>query len=269
MALIGIDRDRVFSIGWGIGAAAVGIAGVMLATFYYISPTVGDNFALIAYVTVALGGFGSLLGALIAGLLVGVVEALTALRHRSVAEADRHFRDLRSGPDVPAARPIGAAVSAVMGDNALIRRRRRELIVGAVAAGGARGAAAADQQRVSARADRADLALCGTVAGMEYSRRLLRANLARPCAVFRRRRLYFDHAVREFRHSADARHVRGRCACRPGGVARRLAVLPAQRALLRHRHAGGQPDVPAAGLKLEFCERLDGHHHSVPHAKLA
>ncbi len=79
VALIGIDRDKVFSIGWGIGAAAVGIAGVMLANFYYISPTVGANFALIAYVTVALGGFGSLLGALIAGVLVGLVEALTAL----------------------------------------------------------------------------------------------------------------------------------------------------------------------------------------------
>ncbi len=79
VALIGINRDRIFSIGWGIGAAAVGIAGVMLATFYYISPTVGGGFALIAYVTVALGGFGSLVGALVAGLLVGVVEALTAL----------------------------------------------------------------------------------------------------------------------------------------------------------------------------------------------
>ena len=79
VALIGIDRDRIFSLGWGIGAAAVGIAGVMLATFYYISPTVGDNFALIAYVTVALGGFGSLIGALVAGLLIGLVEAMTAL----------------------------------------------------------------------------------------------------------------------------------------------------------------------------------------------
>ena len=79
VALIGIDRDRIFSIGWGIGAATVGIAGVMLATFYYISPTVGGGFSLIAYVTVALGGFGSLIGALVAGLLVGVVEALTAL----------------------------------------------------------------------------------------------------------------------------------------------------------------------------------------------
>ena len=79
VALIGIDRDRIFSIGWGIGAATAGIAGVMLATFYYVSPTVGGGFALIAYVTVALGGFGSLLGALVAGLLVGLVEALTAL----------------------------------------------------------------------------------------------------------------------------------------------------------------------------------------------
>ena len=79
VALIGIDRDRIFALGWGLGAAAVGIAGVMLATFYYVSPNVGANFALIAYVTVALGGFGSLFGALVAGLLIGQVEALTAL----------------------------------------------------------------------------------------------------------------------------------------------------------------------------------------------
>ena len=79
VALIGIDRDRIFALGWGLGAATVGIAGVMLATFYYVSPNVGANFALTAYVTVALGGFGSLAGALVAGLLIGEVEALTAL----------------------------------------------------------------------------------------------------------------------------------------------------------------------------------------------
>lgn len=78
VALIGIDRDRIFAMGWGLGAAAVGIAGAMLAIFYYVSPSVGANFALIAYVTVALGGFGSLFGALVAGLLIGEVEALTA-----------------------------------------------------------------------------------------------------------------------------------------------------------------------------------------------
>lgn len=79
VALIGIDRDRIFALGWGLGSAAVGVAGAMLATFYYVSPSVGTNFALIAYVTVALGGFGSLTGALLAGLLIGEVEALTAL----------------------------------------------------------------------------------------------------------------------------------------------------------------------------------------------
>ncbi len=78
VALIGIDRDRIFAMGWGLGAAAVGVAGTMLASFYYVSPDVGANFALIAYVTVALGGFGSLLGALVAGVLIGEVEAVTA-----------------------------------------------------------------------------------------------------------------------------------------------------------------------------------------------
>jgi branched-chain amino acid transport system permease protein len=79
VALIGIDRDHIFALGWGLGAATVGIAGTMLITFYYVSPNVGANFALVAYVTVALGGFGSVLGALAAGIVIGEVEALTAL----------------------------------------------------------------------------------------------------------------------------------------------------------------------------------------------
>jgi branched-chain amino acid transport system permease protein len=78
VALIGIDRDRIFALGWGLGAATVGVAGVMLASFYYVGPNVGASFALIAYVTVALGGFGSMLGALVAGVLIGEVEAFTA-----------------------------------------------------------------------------------------------------------------------------------------------------------------------------------------------
>jgi branched-chain amino acid transport system permease protein len=78
VALIGIDRDRIFAYGWGLGTAAVGVAGVMLAGFYYVSPNVGSNFAVIAYVTVALGGFGSLPGALLAGVIVGEAEAMTA-----------------------------------------------------------------------------------------------------------------------------------------------------------------------------------------------
>lgn len=78
VALVGIDKNRVFTLGWGLGAALVGVAGGILAIFYYIHPDVGAPFALIAYVTVALGGFGSVFGALVAGILVGLVEALTA-----------------------------------------------------------------------------------------------------------------------------------------------------------------------------------------------
>ncbi len=78
VALVGIDKKRIFALGWGLGGALVGLAGAVLSIFFYIYPDVGASFALIAYVTVALGGFGSVFGAFAAGILVGVVEAGTA-----------------------------------------------------------------------------------------------------------------------------------------------------------------------------------------------
>jgi branched-chain amino acid transport system permease protein len=78
VALVGIDKNRVFTLGWGLGAALVGLAGSIMAIFYYIHPDVGGPFALTAYVVVALGGFGSVFGALAAGIIVGLVEAVTA-----------------------------------------------------------------------------------------------------------------------------------------------------------------------------------------------
>ena len=79
VALVGINRNRVFMLGWGLGSALVGLAGAVMAMFFYIYPDVGASFALIAYVTVALGGFGSVFGALAAGIIVGLVEAITAM----------------------------------------------------------------------------------------------------------------------------------------------------------------------------------------------
>jgi branched-chain amino acid transport system permease protein len=76
---MGIPTERMFALGWAIGLGCVGIAGTMLSTFYYIFPEVGTNFALLAFVAVALGGFGSIAGSLLAGLLIGLVESLGGL----------------------------------------------------------------------------------------------------------------------------------------------------------------------------------------------
>jgi branched-chain amino acid transport system permease protein len=77
--LMGIPTERMFALGWGIGAACVGVAGVFLSTFFYVFPEVGLAFALLAYVAVAMGGFGSILGCLLAGVLIGLVESLGGL----------------------------------------------------------------------------------------------------------------------------------------------------------------------------------------------
>ncbi|MBI2459915.1 MAG: branched-chain amino acid ABC transporter permease [Candidatus Rokubacteria bacterium] len=78
-ALMGIDTEWMFALGWGIGAACVGVAGALLVNFYYVFPDVGFVFALIAFVTVALGGFGNVPATLAAGVIVGLVEVLVGL----------------------------------------------------------------------------------------------------------------------------------------------------------------------------------------------
>jgi len=78
-ALMGIDTEKIFTLGWGIGSACVGVAGAFLAMFFYVFPYVGSLFALLAYVIVALGGFGSVPGSLVAGIIVGVIEVMGGL----------------------------------------------------------------------------------------------------------------------------------------------------------------------------------------------
>jgi branched-chain amino acid transport system permease protein len=78
-SLMGIDTGRMFALGWGIGAACVGVAGALLTIFFYVFPDVGASFALLAYVTVALGGFGNVPGTLVAGVVVGLIEVLGGL----------------------------------------------------------------------------------------------------------------------------------------------------------------------------------------------
>ena len=75
-SLMGVDVQRMNLIAWGIGSACVGAAGALLMLTYQVYPRVGSEFALTAFVIVALGGFGSIQGAFIGALLVGLVEVL-------------------------------------------------------------------------------------------------------------------------------------------------------------------------------------------------
>ena len=77
--LAGIDVSHVYAVTFGLGTACVAIAACLLIPTYYVNPTVGEAFVLIAFTIVVLGGMGSVSGALIGGLLIGVVESLSGL----------------------------------------------------------------------------------------------------------------------------------------------------------------------------------------------
>ena len=77
--LVGIDVDHVYAMSFGIGLACVGAAACFLLPAYYVNPQVGAGFVLVAFTIVVLGGMGSFAGALLGGLLIGVVESLGGL----------------------------------------------------------------------------------------------------------------------------------------------------------------------------------------------
>jgi branched-chain amino acid transport system permease protein len=75
-SLMGINLQRLNGIAFGLGIASAGAAGSLLASFYYIFPEVGTMFGLIALVAVALGGFGSIEGAFVGALVIGLIETV-------------------------------------------------------------------------------------------------------------------------------------------------------------------------------------------------
>jgi branched-chain amino acid transport system permease protein len=77
--LMGIDVEHVYAMSFAIGMACLGAAACFLLPAYYVSPQVGNGFVLVAFTVVVLGGMGSFSGALVGGLLVGVVESLGGL----------------------------------------------------------------------------------------------------------------------------------------------------------------------------------------------
>ncbi len=73
--LMGINTENIYLLVFGISGACVGVAGGLMTTYLAVHPEVGSLFSLIAFVIVALGGFGSITGALFAALLIGIVES--------------------------------------------------------------------------------------------------------------------------------------------------------------------------------------------------
>jgi len=77
--LMGIDVDHVYAMCFGLGLACLGAAACFLLPAYYVNPQVGNGFVLVAFTVVVLGGMGSFAGALLGGLLIGVVESFGGL----------------------------------------------------------------------------------------------------------------------------------------------------------------------------------------------
>lgn len=76
--LMGIPVPRIFLITFAVGSALVGLAACVMMPLFSVFPTVGLNFVLIAFVIVVLGGMGSIEGALLGGICVGVVQSLSS-----------------------------------------------------------------------------------------------------------------------------------------------------------------------------------------------
>jgi branched-chain amino acid transport system permease protein len=75
--LMGVNIHRVYMLAFGLGVALEGLAGALLIPIYPVTPTTGGTFTIVAFVVVVLGGMGNVLGALLAGLIVGLVEAFS------------------------------------------------------------------------------------------------------------------------------------------------------------------------------------------------
>lgn len=75
--LMGVNTARLNRIAFGVGVACAAVAGCILTPMYYTFPTVGVDLIIIAFVVVVLGGMGSVAGAMIGGLIIGITQTLT------------------------------------------------------------------------------------------------------------------------------------------------------------------------------------------------
>ena len=76
--MLGVNTDRVYTFSFILGVTLAGLSGLLVTPLYYVSATVGNTFRIAPLMVVVLGGMGSIKGALIGGMLVGIVEQLVS-----------------------------------------------------------------------------------------------------------------------------------------------------------------------------------------------
>ena len=76
--LMGVNANRVFAIAFAISLGLVGFAGALMIPFYSVNPYVGNSFSLKSFIIVAMGGKGDVFGALLAGVVIAVIEKVGA-----------------------------------------------------------------------------------------------------------------------------------------------------------------------------------------------
>ncbi|HTV35345.1 MAG TPA: branched-chain amino acid ABC transporter permease [Xanthobacteraceae bacterium] len=77
--VVGLDVNRLYALSFGLGAACLGAAGSMMTLIVDVTPNIGPSYTLLAFVIVITGGLGSMAGALLGGVLIGVTEAMAGL----------------------------------------------------------------------------------------------------------------------------------------------------------------------------------------------
>lgn len=77
--VVGVDTNRTLGFAFGLAAAVTGLAGILLATKYYLTPQIGWDWMFKGFIIVVFGGLGTITGAIFAGLILGVIESLISL----------------------------------------------------------------------------------------------------------------------------------------------------------------------------------------------
>lgn len=75
--IIGLRINRLYMLAFGIGSACIGVASVLLTPIYTLFPHVGFNFVIVSFAVVILGGLGSIPGALLGGMIIGILESIS------------------------------------------------------------------------------------------------------------------------------------------------------------------------------------------------